>query len=130
GRQYLTLATSRGDEPLEKAIDLYVSRHDYALRVYQSKRSFQGKTLTRALVVADTHYVAYRETEGGGNGDSRAMPPGRMFVMDGQMITLFDLLCRSLQNTVFEGRSLNLLALGPRDTMLDASATVAGNETI
>jgi len=129
-RQYLTIATKHGDEPFEKGVDLFVSRHDYALRVYQSKRTFQGQSLTRALVVADTHYVAYRETGEGGDGDSRVLPPGRLFVMDAQMITLFDLICRSLQNTTFESRSLNLLALGPRDTMLDARAVVEGSETI
>jgi hypothetical protein len=129
-RQFLTMITPHGDEPLEKGIELYVSRHDYALRVYQSRRTFQGKTLTRGLVVADTHYVAYRESGRGGDGESRVLPPGRLFVMDSQMMTLFDVICRSLQNTTFESRSLNLLALGPRDTMLDARAVVMGSETI
>lgn len=129
-RQYLTISTSRGDQPLDKGVDVLLGRHDYGLRVYQSRRNFQGATSTRALVTADTHYVAYREAGGSGDGESRILPPGLLFVMDGQMITLFDLMCRTLQHAGFASRSLNLLALGPRDTMLDARAVVLGTETI
>ena len=130
GRQFLTIPTSKGDEPLEKGVDILVSRQDYAFRVYQSTRNFQGTTMTRALVMADTHYVAYRESGGVGDGESRVLPPGHLFVMDGQVVTLFDLLCRSLHQASFTSRSLNLLALGPRDTMLDARAVMLGTETI
>lgn len=111
-------------------MDLLVSRSDYSLRMYQSVRTFHGATTTRALVIADTHYVAYREAGGRGDGESRVLPPGLLFVMDGQVITLFDLLCRTLQHAGFASRSLNLLALGPRDTLLDARAVVLGTETI
>ena len=129
-RQFLTLPTSRGDEPFEKGADILVNRNDFALRQYQSTRTYRGVTTVRALVVADTHYVAYREGEGRGEGESRILPPGRLFVMDSQVVTLFDLLCRSLQGTSFASRPINLLALGPRDTMLDARAVVLGSETI
>ena len=128
--QYLTISTSRGDQPLEKGVDVLVGRQDYGLRLYQSRRTFQGATTTRALVTADTHYVAYREAGDRGDGEARILPPGLLFVMDAQVITLFDLLCRTLQHAGFASRSINLLALGPRDTMLDARAVVLGTETI
>jgi hypothetical protein len=129
-RQSLTLPTSQGDQPFEKGADVLLSRHDYSLLQYQSTRTFHDVTLVRGLVVADTHYVAYREGDGRGEGDSRVLPPGRLFVMDSQLITVFDLLCRSLQATTFASRPINLLALGPRDTMLDARAEVLPSETI
>ena len=129
-RQYLALPTTRGEEPLEKGVDLFVSRSDYALRQYQADRTFRGATTRRAVVVADTHYVAYREGEIMGEGESGVLPPGRVYVMDSQVITLFDLICRGLHGKSFETRPFNLLALGPRDTMLEARAVSLGSETI
>ena len=129
-RQYLALPTNRGDEPLEKGVDVLVSRSDFALRQYQANRTFRGTTTKRAVVVADTHYVAYREGDGLGEGVSSVLPPGRVYIMDSQVITLFDLIFRGLYGKTFETRPLNLLALGPRDTMLDARAVSLGNETI
>lgn len=129
-RQYLTIPTSQGDEPVERAADLYVDRLDYSLRDYQSTRTFRGKTTRRGLVLSDTHYVAFREDDRGGVGESRVLPPGRVYVMDSQIITLFDLICRSLHGQSFENRGIQLLALGPQDTLLDARASVAGSETI
>ena len=129
-RQFLTLPTPDGDQPLERAADLYVSQVDYSLRDYQSTRSFLGTTIKRGLALADTHYVAYREDDRGGLGESRVLPPGRLYVMDSQLVTLFDVICRSFHAKSFENRAINLLALGPRDTMLEARAVVLPNETI
>ena len=129
-RQYLKIQTPDGEESVERAADVYVNRLDYSVRDYQSTRTFRGKTTRRGLALSDTHYVAFRENEAGGDGESRVLPPGRLYVMDSQIITLFDLVCRSLHGKTFDSRSLNLLALGPRDTMLDARATVVGSETI
>jgi hypothetical protein len=129
-RQYLNLQTPQGEEPLERGADLLVSRVDYSLRDYQSTRTFRGTTTTRGLALSDTHYVAYRETPAGGEGESRVLPPGRLYVMDSQLVTLFDLICRSFHAKAFESRPINLLALGPRDTLLEARVTVLPSETI
>jgi hypothetical protein len=129
-RQYLTLQTPGGAEPLERDADLLVSRTDFSLRSFTSVRVFQGKTIKRGVTVADTHYVAFRQDELGGEGVSYTLPPGRIYVMDSQLITMFDLICRSFQDRASKSRDINLLALGPRDTMLTAHATVAGTETI
>jgi len=129
-RQYITVPTPEGEEPLERGADLRVDRTDFSLRDYTSNRTFHGVTTKRGLVLSDTHYVAYREDARGGEGESRALAPGRIYVMEAQLVALFDLICRSLHAVSFESRPLNLLALGPRDTMLDARAIVLPNETI
>lgn len=129
-RQYLSIQTSQGEEPLERAAEVYVNRLDYSLRDYQSSRMHRGTTTTRGLVISDTHYVAYREDRQGGIGESRVLPPGRLYVMDSQLVTLFDLLCRSVHAKSFESRPINLLALGPRDTLLDARLVSLPPETI
>jgi hypothetical protein len=130
-RQSLVVPTSHGDERLEKGADILLGRDDLGMRAYQSTLNFRGQKLVRALVFADTHYVAYREGEGLiSTGDSYALPAGRMFVMDSQVMTMFDLICRSLHGESFERRPINLLALGPRDTLLEAIVVARGTETI
>lgn len=129
-RQYLTIPTADGDQPLERAADLLVNRYDFSVRSFTSTRTFAGRTIRRGVVLADTSFVAYRETERGGEGVSQVLPPGRIYIMDSQIITLFDLICRSFQDRAFKSRDINLLALGPRDTMLTAHAKALGNETI
>jgi len=129
-RQYLTLQTSEGPAPIERDADLLVNRYDFSLRSFTSERTFQGATIKRGVVVADTHYVCYRQDNNGGEGVSYILPPGRIYVMDSQLITMFDLICRSFQDRAFRSRDINLLALGPRDTMLTAHAKAVGTETI
>ena len=129
-RQYLMLPGPRGDESFEKGADILLSRGEHEIRHYQSTRTFRGATVVRALVMADTHYVAYREGEGLGAGEVRALPPGRLYLMDSQVITLFDFICRSLRLGPSETRPIHLLALGPRDTLLEAQVTSLGDATI
>jgi hypothetical protein len=130
-RQSLVVPTSHGDERLEKGADILIGRSDMGMRAYQSSRQFRGMKQVRALVFADTHYVAYREGDGQiSTGDSYPLPPGRLFVMDSQVMTLLDLICRSLNGESFERRPINLLALGPVDTMLEATVVSRGAETI
>ena len=129
-RQTLTLQGPQGDEKLERTADVLLSYSDYVLRGYMSTRTARGATSSRALVLSDTHYVAYRQHGVEGEGDSRILPPGRFFVMEAQLVSLFDLIGRTLHGQTFESRPVNLLALGPRDTLLDARAVSLGKETI
>ena len=129
-RQYLTVPTPEGDETVERGADVRVSRTDFSLREYLSTRTFQGATTKRGITLADTSYVAYHEDARGGAGESRVLPPGRLYVMEAQLVALFDLIGRSFHAKSFESRPLNLLALGPRDTLLEARAIVLPNETI
>jgi hypothetical protein len=129
-RQHLLLPTSQGEEPLDRGADLLVSRTDFSLRDYQSSRTLRGVTTRRGLALSDTHYVAFREDDRGGEGESRVLPPGRLYVMDSQLVTLFDVIGRSFHAKAFESRPINLLALGPRDTLLEAQVTVLPSETI
>jgi hypothetical protein len=129
-RQRLLVPTAAGEESLQKGADFYVDKNDFSMRLYQSNRKFRGEELIRGLVVADTHFVAYREEGHGGKGDSFRLPPGRLYVMDSQIVTLFDLICRSLRDKTFDQRPLNLLALGPRDTLLEAQVVSLGEETL
>jgi hypothetical protein len=63
------------------------------------------------------------ELDGGGNADQVVQPPGRLFVMDSQMFSLFDVLSRSLANKTFTTRRVQLLAL-QTDSLAAPLATV------
>jgi hypothetical protein len=58
-------------------------------------------------------------------------PPGRLFVMDSQLFSLFDVLSRSLANKTFTTRRVQLLALQP-DSLAAPLATVTslGSDTL
>src|SRR5262249_57336747 len=75
-----------GDLPIEKSAMLIVGSLDYDLRSYQSQLKAHGKDMSRGLVVNDTAFTAYRESSTqGGSGDRYLRPPGRVFVLDGQV---------------------------------------------
>ncbi len=130
---YRTQHTSQGDEPIAKTMVLTAGRGDWALRYYQSEETFRGQTLVRGVVMdpGDTSFTVFVERkEGGGTANRRVAPPGRTFVLDSGLYTLFDLICLHLHGKTFTTRPLNLLVFGPRDTLLEAEVTDLGTETI
>jgi hypothetical protein len=128
--QRRTIPGPRGDEAYEKNLGMVVHPVDMGMRSYNSSTELGGHTLVRGLVIDDTLYTAYREMDGVGEGDRRVLPPGRLFVLDEELMMPFDLICRSLFRQTFESRPLSLLVLGPRDTLLEVRATALGEETI
>ena len=103
---------------------------EYGLRNYMSKQTYQGHTLSRALILGDTSFASYRQYDLRGSGDQLVLPPGRMFVMDPKAFICFDLICRSLKGASFEQRPIILLVLGPRDSVVQATATDRGIDTV
>lgn len=127
---YGTEPTEEGEQQLEKQMGLVANRADFGLRQYQSNTTFAGKKLIRGIVMSDTSLNIFREEDGRGSGETLTAPPGRLFILDARLFSLFDLICLSLHGKTFQSRPLALLALGPRDTTLEATATHLGTETI
>jgi len=121
-----------GDLPIEKTAMLIVGAFDYDLRSYQSQTKVRGKDLSRGLVVNDTAFTAYRESStSGGQGDRYIRPPGRVFVLDGQVFVLFDVMCRDLAGKSFKQRKVNVIMLrDDQDQVMAITATDMGDETI
>jgi hypothetical protein len=135
---------------IDKQVVLVVNPFDYDLRFYQSTLRAGGRdstirvggrdstvrvgsrTLTRGLVVNDTAFTAYREFTGrGGVGDRYDRPPGRLFVLDGQVFVLFDVMCRNLHGRAFDRRPLSVILLRDEmDQVTEITATDLGTETI
>lgn len=109
--------------PFMKTMVLVVDAHDLGLMRYLSNQDFNGHKSVRGLLPGDTVMTYYAEYDGVGSADRLVQPPGRLFVLDPQMFTLFDVLCRSLAGKQFQKRRVQLLALAP-DTLAAPLATI------
>jgi hypothetical protein len=127
---YQTIPTSDGGQVFEKKVLLLTGAFDYALRQYQSEQKFRQQTLVRGIEPHDTTVTLYRELNGRGEGTSYTLPPGRPFVIDAGVFTLFDVICRNLHRQSFQSRPILVVALGTRDSVYEARATDLGTETI
>ena len=139
GDSLVVMATTHRDfvddkgahHPLQKSMMLVVDARDLGLIRYLSTQDFNGHEIVRGLVPSDTSMAYYVEMDGGGNADQVVRPPGRLFVMDSQMFSLFDVVSRSLAGKSFTTRRVQLLALQP-DSLAAPLATVTalGADTV
>ena len=119
-----------GVDSLQKQSALVLKGEDYDLRSYESHQSFQGQRLHRGLQMSDTSFIAFTQVNEHGQGDELVRPPGRIFVLDPQVFSLYDILCRNLHGRTFDERPIQFFQLGAPDTSFEATATDLGAETI
>ena len=105
-----------------KTMLLVADSRDFGLRRYFSVQEFQGRKTTRGLVPGDTSITYYVEYDGLGEADRLVQPPGRLYVLDSSLFSLFEVLCRGLAGRTFTTRPVQMLAL--TDTMTTPLATV------
>jgi len=119
-----------GADSLAKRMTMVLGSFDFDLRHYNSHQRFRGETLVRGVEPHDTTYSVFREVNERGVGDIYVRPPGRMFVIDGQLFATFVVICRNLQGRSFDRRPLWLLALSARDTLMEVEVTNLGVDTL
>lgn len=119
-----------GTDTLEKRMNMVVKAEDFDLRSYESHQTFIGERLHRALVMSDTSFTSFSQVNDAGVGDELVRPPGRIFVIDPQVFSLYDVIGRVLAGRTFDKRSLLFYSLGVPDTTIEATATDFGKETI
>lgn len=127
-----------GELEIDKTVAMTVGAIDYDLKWYQSTLKTRStadtvwKDLTRALVVNETEFTAYRESrEHGGEGDRFERPPGRTYVLDGQVFVLFDVMCRDLGSRTFTSRPIYVILLRDElDQVTQITATQLGADTL
>jgi hypothetical protein len=123
-----TLQDEQGvKHPYQKLLALVVDSRDLGLRDYTSIEQFQGQTVTRGLVPGDTSISFYEERDGMGNAIRLAQPPGRLYVMESNLFTLFEVISRSLAGKTFTSRPIQVLALA--DSLRTPIATVTAGRT-
>ena len=82
--------------------------------------SMLDRKLLRGITVHDTTLTSYREVRESGSGETYARPPGRLFVVDGQVFVLFDVMLRSLHGKMIGQRPLSVVVLSePRDSVME-----------
>ena len=117
--------------PYKKTMVVVIDSRDLGLIRYMSVQDFDGHSITRGVLPGDTSMTYFDELDGGGDADRLVQPPGRLFVMDAPMFTLFDVISRSLVGKTFTSRRVQLLAL-QRDQLTTPLATVTavGSDTL
>lgn len=133
-RSFRTQRTDKGEEQVEKFVGMSFGRMDWGLRFYQSEETFRGQTFVRGVTMdpSDTAFTVFKENKAAGNGAANrlAAAPGRTFVLDSGLYTLFDVICVYLGEQTFTSRPLNILTFGQPDTVMEAIVTDLGRETI
>ena len=116
----------------DKTMLLVADFSDFALNSYSSWFAAGTDTLRRGVSVArgDTVFTLWREFNGHGIGDVLPMPPGRVYVLDPPLFTLFGYVGWTLQGRDCDHRPIRALVLGARDTLVDATVTDAGPQTL
>lgn len=125
------LPTPNGDQHLDKKVAMTFRALDYGLLDYSSEQNFMGRQLIRGLAVHDTTFTAYRESAESGSGDTFLRPPGRLFVIEGQVFVLFDIMLRSLHGKMIGERPIAVVVLSePRDSVMDIRFRPGATESI
>jgi hypothetical protein len=118
--------------PTDKSMILIVGPLDFAMGSYWSMQAAGPDTLRRGVEVTpgDTSCTVWRELNRAGTGDQIATPPGRLYVVDPPLFTSFNFIGRSLQGKLCDRRPITVFVLGPRDSLVAATVTDVGNETL
>jgi hypothetical protein len=126
-----TRSADGASHTFEKSMGLIADFRDFALIGYTSSQKEDGRALSHHVYMGDTALTVTLETaDGRGSADRLARPPGRFYVMDGGMWTLFDLLARTLHDKLFAPRSIWLLSLGDENATSQALATPGKPDTV
>ena len=99
------------EKPYTKDMMLVTNKFDFGLVRYVSNEDFEDDVHVRGILPGDTVMTYYEEQQEGGTADRLVQPPGRLFVLDPLMFTLFDVICRNLHGKTFDHRPVQLITL-------------------
>ncbi len=113
-----------------KRMSLTADALDFGLRSYTSNLEFDKHIQVKGVVPGDTAMTVYGDLDGAGTADRLVQPPGRLFIMDPGMFTLFDVISRNLRGKPFKTRPINIVALGETTVTVEAMVTDMGADTL
>ena len=117
-------------QPYTKSMEVIARADDWGLLYYRSTERFNDHKVNRDVMPSDTAITVVIERDTWGTADRLERLPGRVYVMDAGMFTLFDIIARSLHGRIFGPRPVPLVALGDKNASLNAIATPAGRDTL
>lgn len=121
---------SGADVEMKKRMILVVNTADFGLRSYVSNQDFEGRQTVKGVIPGDTTMTVYAEMDGAGGADKLVQPPGKLFMMDPGLFTLFDVICHSLKGKTFTKRPVQIVALADPPATVEATVAVAGADTV
>jgi hypothetical protein len=113
-----------------KKFTLIVDGTDFGMREYTSNLEFGGSVTVKGVMPGDTSMTVYSEVDGAGEALRLEQPPGRLFIMDPMLFTLFDVICRNVSRQSLAKRPVEMVTLGEKPATVHATATAAGPDTI
>lgn len=113
-----------------KKFGLVVDGRDFGLRSYTSNLEFDGHLAVTGVIPGDTAMTVFTERDGAGEARRLEQPPGRLFIVDPPLFTMFDVICRNVSAQSLEKRPVEMVTLGQVPATIRATATAAGPDTI
>lgn len=116
----------------KKSAGLMVDRLDHGLIRYLSNQHENGALTVVGTQMSrgDTIITVFREDSTGGGAEALSLPPGRVYVVDPLMFTMFDVICRSLGRQTFESRPISLITLGVPPRAVEVMVTRTPRDTL
>lgn len=114
----------------DKTSQTVMSEVDFGMRSYLSRQTYEDHSTVKNISLDDTTLTVTSEVDGSGGIDRIVRPPGRLYVMDPLVFSLFDIICRSLSPQTFTKRPIQLITLGATSTTTEATVSVAGADTV
>jgi hypothetical protein len=113
-----------------KSMELIADHADFGLFGYLSNESFDSVNVSRQILASDTSITVVLESNGHGAADKLVRPPGRLFVVDGAIYTMFDVVGRNLHGRLFGTRPLPLVVLADSNYTEIATVSPDGIDTL
>jgi hypothetical protein len=129
GSQTRVVSPTASGDTLIKDMALIV-KADFDLKAYRSQASIGQDAKLCGIVVQDTALTIFRQHNQAGDAITILRPPGKIYVIDPFIYTMFDVIGRELHGRTFERRTIQLLILSERDSVIDAVVTRLPKETI
>lgn len=127
---YQSRTSSSGPDTLRKSMTLVLGAFDLQMRFYDSVQRYAGHTLRRSVVPRESTFTAFFDLDNGGEGRAYTLPAGHFYVLDSGLFSLFDVMGRMLHGRPFQKRSIMLFTLGQVDSLIEASVSDLGTETV
>lgn len=113
-----------------KTVTLTMRASDLDPHDYTSIGTISGHRVLRSLTFGDTSFNAIRELNKMGEATQMVRPPGKVFVIDPQVFSVFDLICRNMYGRSFTSREINMVVLGARDAVKQGTVEDLGTEKL
>jgi len=117
-------------DTLEKYAELFMGAQEHDIRTYVSQQMVNRDQLRREIMMQDTTYTSSRTHGLGGFTDMFVRPPGRLYIVDPQVFTLFDVMLRDVGRQAVDQRSVTMIYLAGRDTSAEAVVKHMGRDSV